>query len=171
MSTRFPETGDQHVAKTLSDYCAYLVAFVPDMLPGHGYDTQRIFDAVIMEAQDGLTGCDTLSRRCGMLMEGFLLSGSSCTILQLGGRLGRELRGVVPEAQRWKVLADFWAEFILFLAPASNVEIHAEKLAAGGEFMTHLWALLTHAGILERPSTTDGVGGGNNGAPTHDSPV
>ncbi|KAG2603964.1 hypothetical protein PVAP13_4NG023100 [Panicum virgatum] len=154
-----PRTGDQHVAKTLSDYCAYLGAFVPDMLPGHGYDTQRIFDAVIMEAQDGLTGCDTLSRRCGMLMEGFLLSGSSCTILQLGGRLGRELRGVVPEAQRWKVLADFWAEFILFLAPASNVEIHAEKLAAGGEFMTHLWALLTQAGILERPSTTDGVGG------------
>jgi hypothetical protein len=78
---------------------------------------------------------------------------------------------VVPEARRWKVLADFWAEFILFLAPSSNVEIHAEKLAAGGEFMTHLWALLTHAGILERPSTTDGVGGGNNGAPAHDSPV
>ena len=68
------------------------------------------------------------------------------------------------------MLADFWAEFILFLTPSSNAEIHAEKLAAGGEFMTHFWALLTHAGILERPSTTDGVGG-NNGAPTHDSPV
>jgi hypothetical protein len=166
-----PRTGDHRVAKTLSDYCAYLVAFVPDMLPGHGYDTQRIFDAVVMEARKSLTGCDTVSSRCEKLTMMALASDSSCTILELGGRLGRELRGVVPEARRWKVLADFWAEFILFLAPSSNVEIHAEKLAAGGEFMTHLWALLTHAGILERPSTTDGVGGGNNGAPAHDSPV
>ena len=53
-----PPTGDHRVAKTLSDYCTYLVAFVPDMLPGHGYDTQRIFDAVIMEAREGLAGCD-----------------------------------------------------------------------------------------------------------------
>ena len=53
-----PQTGDHRVAKTLSDYCTYLVAFVPDMLPGHGYDTQRIFDAVVMEAREGLAGCD-----------------------------------------------------------------------------------------------------------------
>ncbi|KAF8732740.1 hypothetical protein HU200_015075 [Digitaria exilis] len=59
-----PPTGDHRVAKTLSDYCAYLVAFVPDMLPGHGYDNQRIFDAVVMEARESLTGCDTLSSRC-----------------------------------------------------------------------------------------------------------
>ena len=166
-----PQTDDYHVAKTLSDYCAYLVAFVPDMLPGHGYDNQCIFDAVIMEAREGLTGCDTVSNRCEKLMAMVLPSDNSCTILQLGGKLGRELRGVAPEARRWKVLADFWAEFVLFLAPSSNVEIHAEKLAAGGEFMTHLWALLTHAGILERPSMTGGVGGGNNGALAHDSPV
>ncbi|KAJ1257795.1 hypothetical protein BS78_10G023300 [Paspalum vaginatum] len=75
-----------------------------------------------------------------------------CTILEQGARLGRELRAVVPEERRCKVLADFWAEFILFLAPSSNAEMHAERLAVGGEFTTHLWALLTHAGILERPS-------------------
>ncbi|CAN6215285.1 unnamed protein product [Urochloa humidicola] len=161
-----PPTGDHRIAKTLSDYCAYLVAFVPDMLPGHGYDTQRIFDAVVMEAREQLTGCDTMSSRCEKLMT----SNSGCTILELAGRLGRELRGLVPEERRWKVLADFWAEFILFLAPSNNVEIHTEKLATGGEFMTHLWALLTHAGILERPSTTDGAGG-NSGAPAHEFPV
>ena len=166
-----PRTGDHRVAKTLSDYCAYLVAFFPDMLPGHGYDTQRIFDAVVMEARKSLTGCDTLSSRCEKLTMMVLPSDSCCRILELGGRLGRELRGVVPEARRWKLLADFWAEFILFLAPSSNAEIHAEKLTAGGEFMTHLWALLTHAGILERPSMTGGVGGGNNGFPAHDSRV
>ncbi|CAN6191670.1 unnamed protein product [Urochloa humidicola] len=165
-----PPAGDHRVAKTLSDYCAYLVAFVPDMLPGHGYDNQRIFDAVVMEARESLAGCDTVSSQCERLVMAVLPSDSSCTIMELGGKLGRELRGVDLEELRWKVLADFWAEFILFLAPSSNVEIHTEKLAAGGEFMTHLWALLTHAGILDRPSTTDGAGG-NNGAPAHDSPV
>ncbi|RCV19996.1 hypothetical protein SETIT_4G020400v2 [Setaria italica] len=165
-----PPTGDHRVAKTLSDYCAYLVAFVPDMLPGHGYDTQCIFDAVVAEAWESITGCDSISSRCEKLVMAVLPSNTSCTTLELGARLGRELRGVVPEERRWKVLADFWAEFILFLAPSSNVEIHTEMLATGGEFMTHLWALLTHAGILERPSTTDGAQG-NNGAPAHDLPV
>jgi hypothetical protein len=167
-----PPTRNHRVAKTLSDYCAYLIAFVPDMLPGHSYDTQRIFDAVVMEARQSLTGCDTLSGRCQKLVMADSPSGSGSTILELGGRLGRELRDVVPEERRWKVLADFWAEFILFLAPSSNAEIHAEMLAAGGEFMTHLWALLTHAGILERPSTTGGAGGNNSGtSPAHDSRV
>jgi hypothetical protein len=171
-SPQDPLTGSDnyHVSKTLSNYCAYLVPFVPDMLPGHGYDTQRIFDAVVMEARGSLTGCDTVSSRCEKLMMMVLPSTSSCNILELGGRLGRELRGVVPEARRWKVLADFWADFILFLAPSSNVDIHTEMLAAGREFMTHLWALLTHAGILELPSNADSVGG-NHGTPAHDSPV
>uniref|UniRef100_A0ACD5VHW8 Uncharacterized protein n=2 Tax=Avena sativa TaxID=4498 RepID=A0ACD5VHW8_AVESA len=139
---------DRLVAQSLSDYCAYLVAFIPDMLPGHGYDTQRIFDAVVMEA---LVGCETVSSRCEKLMMG--LHGVDGTILDMGAKLGRELRDIVPE-RRWKVLADFWGEFILFLAPSDNADIHAEMLAAGGEFMTHLWALLTHAGILERPSSS-----------------
>ncbi|KAF8732738.1 hypothetical protein HU200_015073 [Digitaria exilis] len=166
-----PPTGDQRVAKTLSDYCAYLVAFVPDMLPDNGYDTQRIFDAVVMEARKSLAGCDTVSSRCAKLVTLVVTKDSNRTILRLGGRLGRELRRVAPESRRWKVLADFWAEYILFLAPSSNAEIHAEKLAAGGEFMTHLWALLTHAGILDRPSTANGAGGNNSAAPADDSPV
>uniref|UniRef100_A0A453MHT7 Uncharacterized protein n=2 Tax=Aegilops tauschii TaxID=37682 RepID=A0A453MHT7_AEGTS len=62
------------------------------------------------------------------------------------------MASVPDEGRRWKVLAEFWAEFILFLAPSDNVDIHAEMLGAGGEFMTQLWALLNNAGILERPS-------------------
>ncbi|KAM0844938.1 hypothetical protein ACQ4PT_056728 [Festuca glaucescens] len=145
-----PVNVNRLVAQSLSDYCAYLVAFIPDMLPGHGYDTRRIFDAVVMEAQQRLAGCKTVSNRCEKLMTG--LHGVDGTILDMGAKLGREL--MVPnEAQRWKVLAGFWGEFILFLAPSDNADIHAEMLAAGGEFMTHLWALLTHAGILEQPSS------------------
>jgi hypothetical protein len=156
-SPEIPLNVDRLVAQSLSDYCAYLVAFIPDMLPGHGYDTRRIFDAVVMEARQRLAGCETVSSRCEMLMTG--LHDVDGTILNMGAKLGRELRQTVPdETRRWKVLADFWGEFILFLAPSDNVDIHAEMLAAGGEFMTHLWALLTHAGILERPSSSSSGG-------------
>ncbi|KAM3215265.1 hypothetical protein ACQJBY_067314 [Aegilops geniculata] len=163
---------DLLIAVSLSDYCAYLVAFVPDMLPGHGYDTQRMFDAVVMEARERLAGCETVSSRCEKLMTG--LHGIEGTILDLGAMLGRELRDMVPDKEhRWKVLADFWAEFIVFLAPSDNADIHAEMLATGGEFITHLWALLTHAGILERPSSSSGIDplGGFNGTTPQDSAV
>ncbi|XP_062181009.1 uncharacterized protein LOC133885324 [Phragmites australis] len=166
-----PLTGDRLVAKSLSNYCAYLLAFVPDMLPGHSYDTRRIFDAVVMEAREYLAGCDSMRGRCVKLLE---LHCSELTILGMGAKLGSELRRrVYNRARRWKLLADFWAEFVLFLAPSSNADVHAETLAAGGEFMTHLWALLIHAGILEHPcssSATNNAGGYNN-ATTQDSVV
>ncbi|CAN6373331.1 unnamed protein product [Urochloa humidicola] len=53
-------------------------------------------------------------------------------------------------SRRWKVLADFWTEMLLYLAPSDSVKEHIECLANGGEFLTHLWALLSHAGILDR---------------------
>ncbi|KAM3298200.1 hypothetical protein ACQJBY_039916 [Aegilops geniculata] len=163
---------DLLIAVSLSDYCAYLVAFVPDMLPSHSYDTRRMFDAVVMESRECLAGCETLSSRCEKLMTG--LHNDTVTILYMGAELGRQLRDTVPDReQRWKVLADFWAEFILFLAPSGNADIHAEMLASGGEFMTHLWALLTHAGILERPSSSSGFDapGGLNGTTAQDFEV
>ncbi|KAF7076522.1 hypothetical protein CFC21_081158 [Triticum aestivum] len=66
-----------------------------------------------------------------------------------GVKLGRQLEEM-EEGARWKVMADFWAEMILYVAPSDNVNEHIEQLARGGEFITHLWALLSHAGILER---------------------
>jgi len=58
-------------------------------------------------------------------------------------------------------MADFWVEIILYIAPSDNARAHMERLAQGGEFLTHLWALLTHAGILNRdqePNLAEGEG-------------
>jgi hypothetical protein len=63
-------------------------------------------------------------------------------------RLGKQLEGM-EERTCWKVLADFWVEMFLYIAPSDNVKEHIQNLTNGGEFITHLWALLTHAGILD----------------------
>ncbi|KAL5981074.1 hypothetical protein ACLOJK_028994 [Asimina triloba] len=74
-------------------------------------------------------------------------------VVVMGARLGMQLvSAAADEAQLWKVLVDFWAETMLFLAPSNNVMAHVESLANGGEFITHLWALLTHIGGFRKNS-------------------
>lgn len=70
--------------------------------------------------------------------------------LELGTML---VEGMENSLHRWKVLAEYWAETILYIAPSENTRAHMEHLSQGGEFLTHIWALLTHAGILSRPSS------------------
>ncbi|CAL4899347.1 unnamed protein product [Urochloa decumbens] len=107
-----PNSHHLDIATKMSKYCAYLVVSAPKLLPGHHFDTSRVFLAVVKEAVP------------------FLQS----------------------EQDKYEamVLADFWAEMLLYVAPSDNVKEHVECLANGGEFITHLWALLTHAGILDR---------------------
>ncbi|KAI4986648.1 hypothetical protein ZWY2020_019278 [Hordeum vulgare] len=148
------------VARKLSNYCAYLVAFVPEMLPDPSYNAEQIFDTAVQQARDQLAGCRTVRDILAQLdeiqskEESYLYErAGSSSIIEKAALLGGQLNASVPdEGRRWKVLAEFWAEFVLFLAPSDNVDIHAEMLGAGGEFMTQLWALLSHAGILERPA-------------------
>ncbi|CAN6163408.1 unnamed protein product [Urochloa humidicola] len=153
------------VATRLSNYCAYLVAFVPEMLPDPSVNAEQIFDSAVQQARDHLDGCTTGSAILHRLREigavelpyyvqegGTYERARSATVIERAAVLWGQLRAAVPaDARRWEVLAEFWAEFLLFLAPSDNVDIHIEKLGAGGEFMTQLWALLSHAGVLDRP--------------------
>ncbi|WOL04866.1 hypothetical protein Cni_G13588 [Canna indica] len=136
------------VAISLSNYCAYLVVFAPQFLPDHSYATDVIFDEVIMEARKLLAGSNSLSLIYQRMMN---MREPANTLVEKGALLGQQLiRQIEDERKRWKVLSDYWAEMMLFIAPSDNVTAHLEKMAEGGEFVTHLWALLTHAGILKR---------------------
>jgi hypothetical protein len=73
------------------------------------------------------------------------------SIVKQGARLARRLIDDIPETKlRWKVLSDFRAEMMLYVSPSDDARAHLEALARGGEFITHIWALLTHAGVLKR---------------------
>ncbi|GMY35286.1 hypothetical protein FCV25MIE_30528 [Fagus crenata] len=65
---------------------------------------------------------------------------------------------VVDEAKNIsKIATRREADMMLFVTPSNDTTVHAEHLAKGGEFVTHLWALLSHAGILKRDSAREDV--------------
>jgi len=147
------ETSDRYehryYATYLSRYCAYLVAFHPELLPGHHIVTTSVFDDAVEEAENNLKG-ETSSDERYQRMETWdeEYSSDHQGILKLGVKLGRELMDISDSpSELWDIIADFWAEMLLFVAQFGNVTAHIEHLAKGGQFVTHLWALLSNTGI------------------------
>ncbi|KAF8031108.1 hypothetical protein BT93_D0336 [Corymbia citriodora subsp. variegata] len=137
-----------NVATNLSKYLAYLVVFAPRLLPDHLYDAENIFDQVILEARQVLDKCKTDRERINELKD--IAKKREKTVMNQDARLGGQLWK--EDSQRiWKVLAEFWAELMLYVAPSDKAKAHVEHLTKGGEFVTHLWALVSHAGIEREP--------------------
>ncbi|KAK3432868.1 hypothetical protein EUGRSUZ_D00371 [Eucalyptus grandis] len=147
------EQGDNFdVAAKLSRYLAYLVVFAPKLLPGHPCRTEYIFSRAVSEAKEKLRGSlVSMKERIENLKS---IDDEQCqeTIVARGKRLGMQLvNGVADEGRIWKVLADFWADMMLYVAPSNDTGAHAKYLTTGGEFLTHVWVLVSHAGITRDP--------------------
>ena len=141
------------VATRLSRYCAYLVALKPGLLPDHRVWTEELYEGVVEEVTRVLARCAGPVVRYERAAT--CLAGSMNATLKKASKLGRQLvEELADEELTWKVLAEFWAELILYLAPSENATAQAKSLRSGGEFITVLWALLGHAGIVKRPEST-----------------
>ncbi|PWZ41652.1 hypothetical protein Zm00014a_022684 [Zea mays] len=140
------------VATILSKYCAYLVVSAPKLLPGNHYDSSLVFDAVAVEAAQFLRGVEDGYEALRSLPES---TETELSILRRGVKLARQLEEM--ECDRcWKVLADFWSEMLLYIAPSENVKEHIEALANGGEFITHWqFCVFVRASALDRFQTVD----------------
>lgn len=154
------------VATSLSKYVAYLVACAPTLLPGRPIESECTLDELEKEAKETLQGLVSPRERYEKLREvhnvvdaipsdvadATAREKTSAQLLSKGVRLGKLLESMENHVIRWDLLAEFWAEMLVYIAPSDNVAGHIELLAEGGEFVTHIWALLMHAGILERPA-------------------
>ncbi|RLN30710.1 hypothetical protein C2845_PM05G35040 [Panicum miliaceum] len=138
----------REVATKLSRYCAYLMSQAPELLPGNSVDTKFIFDHAMYEARETLG--PKLRRRDELQRVLASSRDAAGTIFTRGLKLGAKLESIREGSLRWKLMAEFWVETILYVAPSDNAKAHMERLARGGEFLTHIWALLAHAGILTR---------------------
>ncbi|GAB2210278.1 hypothetical protein Droror1_Dr00015541 [Drosera rotundifolia] len=140
------------VVRDLSRYCAYLVAFAPELLPDHQFIAETTFDALVSSAKILET----------VTLEATLMNTTPSTgdvggwILKRAANLAEMLNRC---DQRWNMLAEFWADLLVYLAPSDNAKAHAQHLATGGEFITHIWALLTHGGIITRKNGQVGAFG------------
>ncbi|XP_048545493.1 uncharacterized protein LOC125524487 [Triticum urartu] len=161
---------DMVVATTLSRYCAYLVAFHPELLPENEESTERVFEimeedlrrtvgfwryhlpaAVAPLLGSGYEQIMRLEERPNLAQA---LEMAEMSALQRGAILERALEKEAKCAAgvegMWKVLADLWVQLMVYVAPSGGEEHvmgHAKVLPEGGEFVTVLWALATHTGM------------------------
>uniref|UniRef100_K4A041 DUF4220 domain-containing protein n=1 Tax=Setaria italica TaxID=4555 RepID=K4A041_SETIT len=158
-SSPIPNTDYKIVATHLSRYCAYLVTWCPELLPDDDAWSRSLYEDVKKDVERVLAGCtagDSLTpeANCQQLIE-VLSADAKHEVLKEGARLGKQLLALVVEGEDdtalWKLLAEFWSEMIVYVAPSDNQKGHSEAIARGGELITLLWVLLFHAGILSRP--------------------
>ncbi|KAF8700169.1 hypothetical protein HU200_034541 [Digitaria exilis] len=143
-----PEWQHKVAATHLSRYCAYLVACCPELLPDENDEwCKSLYENAKKEAAHVLSMPQGAMRTYPLLDESWLSAQSTQSVLKDGASLGKQL---LDSGIGWEPLARFWSEMILYVAPSENLEAQAEAVARGGELITLLWTLLSHAGIDRR---------------------
>jgi hypothetical protein len=118
---------------------------VPELLPGLAVDTRRAYDTFVkaaLEAQDK-------DRLLNALLNPQFNIGLHYINTFTRSHGAPPLVAVMRRPDRWKTLADVWVRMLVYAAPYGNVEAHMRQLSQGGEFITHIWALLYHLSIRE----------------------
>ncbi|XBI50248.1 hypothetical protein VPH35_113684 [Triticum aestivum] len=150
---------DMSAANHLSQYCAYLVAHCPELLPEDDEWCKSLYKAVVTDAKLLLLGLSEMEYRRRLIQ--LLSVERNHEVLKDGAKLAERLIGLTEEGEEmaWKALAAFWSEMVLYVAPSDNIDGHMKALARGGELITLLWALVTHLGVVGRSdnATTDGA--------------
>ena len=156
-----PVSDQRKIAAThLSRYCAYLMTWSPELLPDEEAWSKGLYEAVKEDtvrvlADRAMTGPPLTPEAEYEDLVKLLSGGSNHSVVKNGVLLGKQLVELVEgEEAAWAILAGFWAEMILYVAPSNNLKGHRKAIARGGELITLLWALLFHAGIVSRPDET-----------------
>lgn len=180
-ATSTSTSSNRAAAILLSKYCAFLVAFHPELLPDDNQEKAELLFEDVKKELKGMLGCrdyyltlssarvekimecirveETTSQQSEIQEEPDVFRSDRSQVVMNGAKLGRMLidkatSGRSGQETVWKVLVDVWTELIIFLAPSSleeRVKRHEEVLLQGGEFITVLWALTTHIGIARPP--------------------
>ncbi|KAF7040863.1 hypothetical protein CFC21_050731 [Triticum aestivum] len=144
-------SAEKNTTMHLSRYCVYLMESTPELLPPDKAWSKKLYKIVSEDIKRALPG-GSMSVEYGSMVE--LLGGESRhEVVNKGARLGKQLVELVQDEETgWHILASFWSELILYVAPSHNIKAHKKARANGTELVTLIWALLRHAEI-DRPNT------------------
>ncbi|CAN6374798.1 unnamed protein product [Urochloa humidicola] len=139
------------VAMLVSQYCVYLMAATPELLPDDKAWSKKLYETVSKDIEHALAGNNEPLEHEGMVE--LLNERSEYELVKKGVKLGEQLIEFAPDEAGWSLLASFWSDMILYVAPSDSLKApHKKVIARGTELLTLIWALLTHAGIVSRPS-------------------
>ncbi|KAK7390503.1 hypothetical protein VNO78_25810 [Psophocarpus tetragonolobus] len=148
--------------KAMSDYMFYLLVKQRHMLPvGAGMITLRdtvieiinFFERVQVTPQQ-----DNLVEICRILIlhdtttitEDESLKMKSTSILFHACAIVKQLIVAENRHQTWKFLEELWVEIISYASSQCRVDMHAQQLRRGPEFLSHVWLFHAHLGLLDQ---------------------
>jgi hypothetical protein len=130
---------DWDAAVKLSRYFAYLIYSIPELLPYHAASIRELKSIMMKEVRENLAS-SAISERYETMknLAGTGQEDNPTTTFLKGVKLGKQLE-LMQDGDHWKVLAGFWAEAIIYIAPSyMTAKQHMENLENGGEFLTHI---------------------------------
>ncbi|PUZ50090.1 hypothetical protein GQ55_6G031700 [Panicum hallii var. hallii] len=146
---------DQECARRcreISNYMMHLLFANPDMLmPG---SRTNLFTAAYKEIEGFLHGEDLtladekeLAQKIADKVASSSSSSSGEGFVHDAWVLSQELMRLGDEQRMWEVIEGVWVEMICFSAGRCRGFLHAKSLGSGGEYLSFIWLLMSHAGL------------------------
>ena len=134
--------------REISNYMMRLLFANPDMLmPG---SRTNLFTAAYKEIEDLLHGEDLPladEKELSQKITDKVASSSREGFIHDAWVLSQELMRLGDEQRMWEVIEAVWVEMICFSAGRCRGFLHAKSLGSGGEYLSFIWLLMSHAGL------------------------
>ncbi|KAK7286751.1 hypothetical protein RJT34_21971 [Clitoria ternatea] len=150
-------------SKEMSDYMFFLLVKQRQMLPvGAGLITlrdtvieaKRVFEDINVVPQEDNLGeaCRKLLERSTTIPRNEELRMQSTSILLHACDITNELIADAGEyrLRMWDFVEELWVQIISYAGAQCRVDMHAHQLRRGPEFLSHVWLLQAHLGLLDQ---------------------
>ncbi|XP_066323580.1 uncharacterized protein [Miscanthus floridulus] len=135
------------ICRQISNYLMHLLFANPEMLlPG---SRRNLFTVAYDELEAVLQGDDDLSLldERGLTLKIISKAESAEGFIQDSWVLAQELMRLGDDNKMWEVIKGVWIEMLCFCAGRCRGYLHAKSLGSGGEFLTYISLLMSHAGL------------------------
>ncbi|KAL2320011.1 hypothetical protein Fmac_028980 [Flemingia macrophylla] len=143
--------------KVMSDYMFYLLEKQRQMLPvGAGLVTLRdtVIEAqkflVVLRNDLGTVSRTLLDQHDITIARDEISEMDNTSVLFHACAVAKQLIAEESRELTWKFVEDLWIEVMSYASAQCRVDMHAHQLRRGPEFLSHVWLVQAHLGLLEQ---------------------